>query len=220
MEGIIFDFDFTLADSSEGIVECVGYALQELGLPIPPAERMLDTIGLTLEETLKSLTGQGGSDMTTRFTCGFHHRADQVMDRLTAIYEGVPTVMQSLRRAHIRTGVVSTKLNYRIKSILKKNNLEDFFDVIVGADNVVNSKPDPEGLLFALRSLGVNSSAALYVGDHIVDAEAAERAEVGFVAVLSGRHLRNQFEKVPHVAILETVRQIPVFLGLGEKGGW
>ncbi|MFZ0774222.1 MAG: HAD-IA family hydrolase [Candidatus Sulfotelmatobacter sp.] len=219
MEAIIFDFDFTLVDSSQGIVECVGYALQELGLPIPPAERVLDTIGLTLNETLRCLTGQGGSDMTARFTRCFHHRADQVMDRLTTIYEGVPTVMQSLRRANIPAGVVSTKLNYRIRSILKRNDLEDFFDVIVGADNVASSKPDPEGLLFALRSLGVNPSAALYVGDHIVDAEAAERAEVGFVAVLSGRHPRNQFEKVPHAAILETVRQLPVFLGLSEKVG-
>ena len=35
----------------------------------------------------------------------------------------------------------------------------------------------------ALRSLSVNSSAAIYVGDHLVDAEAAQRAEVGVVAV-------------------------------------
>lgn len=216
-EAIIFDFDFTLADSSKGIVECVGCALQELGLPIPPAEHVMDTIGLSLAETLNHLTGQSNPEMAAHFIRCFHHRADQVMDSLTVVYEYVRPMLESLRSANIRAAVVSTKLNYRIRNILKRNNLDDFFDVIVGADNVVKSKPDPEGLLLALKSLGVDSSAALYVGDHIVDAEAAQAAGVGFVAVLSGRHLRNHFDKVPRVAILETVQQLPALLGLSEK---
>ncbi|MGA9245134.1 MAG: HAD-IA family hydrolase [Silvibacterium sp.] len=219
MEAIIFDFDFTLVDSSKGIVECVGCALQELGFPIPSDEVVMDTIGLSLAETLKSLTGQTGSEMTAHFTHCFHRRADQVMDRLTLVYECVPSVLQSLRTATIRVGVVSTKLNYRIRSNLKRNDLEDFFDVIVGADDVTKVKPHPEGLLLALTSLSVNSSAALYVGDHLLDAEAAQKAGVGFVAVLSGRHSRDHFEKVPHLAILDTVQQLPALLGLGQSIG-
>ncbi len=219
MEAIIFDFDFTLADSSRGIVECVGFALQELGFPIPSAEVVMDTIGLSLAETLDSLTGQTSSEMTGLFTRCFHRRADQVMDRLTLVYECVPSVLQSLRTATIRVGVVSTKLNYRIRSILKRNDLEDFFDVIVGADDVTRGKPHPEGLLLALASLSVNSSAALYVGDHLLDAEAAQKAGVSFVAVLSGRHSRDHFETVPHLAILDTVQQLPVLLGLGQSIG-
>ena len=110
MEAIIFDFDFTLADSSSGIVDCVGCALQELGFPIPSDEVVMDTIGLSLAETFKCLTGQTGAEMTAHFIRCFHHRADQVMDRLTLVYECVPPVLHSLRSATIRTGVVSTKL--------------------------------------------------------------------------------------------------------------
>lgn len=220
LEAIIFDFDFTLADSSRGIVDCVGCALQELGFPIPSDEVVMDTIGLSLAETFKCLTGQTGAEMTAHFTRCFHHHADQVMDRLTRVYECVPPVLQSLRSATIRTGVVSTKLNYRIRNILKRNNLVDLFDIVVGADNVNESKPDPEGLLLAMRYLSVNSSAVIYIGDHIVDAETAQRAGVGFVAVLSGRHSRDDFQKVPHLAILDTVQQLPALLGLGENTQW
>lgn len=218
-KAIIFDFDFTLADSSRGIVECVGCALQELGFPIPPAEQVMDTIGLSLAETFNRLTGRSGSEIAAHFARCFHQRADQVMDNLTVVYECVRPMLESLRTDNIRAGVVSTKLNYRIRNILKRNSLDHFFDAIVGADNVAKSKPDPEGLLLALKSLDVNASAALYVGDHIVDAEAAQAAGVGFVAVLSGRHVRNQFDKVPRVAILETVQQLPAVLGLREKRG-
>jgi phosphoglycolate phosphatase len=216
-EAIIFDFDFTLADSSQGIVECVAYAFQELGLPIPPAERVMDTIGLSLDATFNRLTGLDGSDMARDFVRCFHERADQVMDNHTVVYECVRPLLELLRSANIRVGVVSTKLNYRIRGILQKNGLDSLFDTIVGADDVTKSKPDPEGLFLALMNLGVRSSAALYVGDHLIDGEAAQAAGVGFVAVLSGRHIRSQFEKVPHLAVLETVEQLPTVLGLGEK---
>ena len=85
-EAVIFDFDFTLADSSQGIVECVGYALRELGFPIPSAERVVDTIGLSLAATFSRLTGQDGSDMATDFVRYFHQHADQVMDSHTVVY--------------------------------------------------------------------------------------------------------------------------------------
>ena len=216
-EAIIFDFDFTLADSSRGIVECVAYAFQELGLPIPPAERVMDTIGLSLAATFNRLTGLDSSDMARDFVRSFHQHADQVMDHQTVVYECVRPLLELLRSANIRVGVVSTKLNYRIRGILQKNDLDSLFDTIVGADNVTKSKPDPEGLLLALMNLGVRPSAALYVGDHLIDGEAAQAAGVGFVAVLSGRHIRSQFEKVPHLAVLETVEQLPTVLGLEEK---
>ena len=38
---IIFDFDYTLADSSRGIAECINFALAELNLPQVPTEAAL-----------------------------------------------------------------------------------------------------------------------------------------------------------------------------------
>jgi phosphoglycolate phosphatase-like HAD superfamily hydrolase len=37
---IVFDFDYTLADSSAGAVECINFALGRMGLPAVPAERV------------------------------------------------------------------------------------------------------------------------------------------------------------------------------------
>src|ERR1035437_8909580 len=45
LEAIIFDFDFTLADSSRGIVDCVGGALPGLGVSIPSREGGMGTLG-------------------------------------------------------------------------------------------------------------------------------------------------------------------------------
>ena len=212
-EAVIFDFDFTLADSSKAIVECVGCALGQLGFEIPQSERIVHTIGLSLPETFRRLTGTNDSDTELRFVQCYFQRAEQIMDAATVIYDCVPTVLDALRCANLRTAIVSTKLNYRISSILKRNRLDHLFDAIVGAEDVSNTKPDPEGLLLALKKLGVNSAAALYVGDHIIDAEAARRAGVVFVAVLSGRHARHHFENAGCLAMMESVRELPGVLG-------
>jgi phosphoglycolate phosphatase len=57
VQAIICDFDFTLADSSPGVVACVNEALGGLGLPLAPAGLIHATIGLSLAHTLQTLTG-------------------------------------------------------------------------------------------------------------------------------------------------------------------
>jgi len=213
-EAVIFDFDFTLADSSKAIVECVGSALGQLGFEVPPSEQIFDTIGLSLPETFRRLTAAADSSMEARFVQCFHQRADQIMDAATSIYDCVPGVLKAVRGANVQTGIVSTKLNYRISNILKRNGLDHLFDVIVGADNVADTKPDPEGLVLALKKLNVGPAAALYIGDHVLDAEAARRARMGFIAVLSGRHSRKQFQDAGCAAIMEGVGELAGVLGL------
>src|SRR5207249_871732 len=104
-EAVIFDFDFTLADSSRAVVECVTLALSEVGLQTPPAEKIVETIGLSLAETLRHLTGAMDAGLAKRFARCFHQRADQIMDSVTVIYDSVWPVMRSLHAANIRAAI-------------------------------------------------------------------------------------------------------------------
>ena len=54
-QAVIFDFDYTLADSSQGAIECINFALTEMGLDCVPAEAACRTIGLSLSETFLTL---------------------------------------------------------------------------------------------------------------------------------------------------------------------
>jgi phosphoglycolate phosphatase len=215
MEAVIFDFDFTLADSSKPIAECVTQALHRLGFTAPTPMEIAGTIGLSLEEMFRRLTGQTNSEWTREFVRYFHACADQIMEGATRMYDSVEPLMRNLRDARIRAGIVTTKLNYRIRNILVANGLLEFFDVIVGADDVERMKPDPEGLLLALRRLETAPVSAVYVGDHIIDAQAARDAGIPFIAVLSGRHSRGAFEAFPSIAIVESIRDLQRVLRLG-----
>lgn len=57
---VIFDFDYTPADSSGGIVECIDYALAGMGLACATRDAACRTIGLTLQETFIKLAGRNG----------------------------------------------------------------------------------------------------------------------------------------------------------------
>src|SRR5438105_4886178 len=132
-----------------------------MGLAAAPAEAIVATIGLSLADTFTQLTGKRDPLLAKQFAECFHRRADQCMDAATIIYECVGPVMRSLRVAGLRTAIVTTKLNRRIRSILGANNMLDLIDVVVGADDVARTKPDPEGLLLALTKLGVPATSAL-----------------------------------------------------------
>lgn len=102
-----------------------------------------------------------------------------------------------------KLGIVSTKYRFRIEDTLARQGLRDSFDLIVGFEDVKETKPHPEGLLAACRLLGVSLDEALYAGDSLVDAEAARRAGIRFAAVLHGRTEAHEFATYEPLAIME-----------------
>ena len=57
-------------------------------------------------------------------------------------------------------------------------DIEDIFEVIIGIDDVVNIKPDPEPILLALERLGASKEEALMIGDNSHDIEGGHNAGV------------------------------------------
>ena len=49
---ILFDLDGTLTDSGEGIINCVVFALEHFGLPIPPKVELRSVVGPPLHDSL------------------------------------------------------------------------------------------------------------------------------------------------------------------------
>ncbi|MBN1402461.1 MAG: HAD-IA family hydrolase, partial [Anaerolineae bacterium] len=176
IQAVIFDFDYTLADSSEGIVRCVNYALAELGFEAASETSIRRTIGLALDETFLALTGQRDRRAMDAFARLFIERADQIMVAHTVLLPGVHEAVAHLRALYLPLAIVSTKFRYRIETTLRRESLEGAFRVIVGGEDVRKFKPDPEGLILAAGQLGAKPTATCYVGDSLTDALAAQAA--------------------------------------------
>jgi phosphoglycolate phosphatase len=214
---VVFDFDYTLADSSNGIVKCIQHAFNHLGLAPVPERRMRESIGLTLAATLTYLTGIEDTKAAAEFTRIFVQHADEIMADHTFFYDAAPIVLEELRSAGVSLGIVSTKYRYRIESMLQREALLPHFDIIIGGEDVQQHKPHPSSLEQALAHLACAPAQALYVGDHPVDAEAAYRAGVPFVAVLTGMSVRDHFMAFPHLALLDNLSALLPVLRRGEE---
>ncbi len=211
VKAVLFDFDYTLADSSEAIVDCVNHALVGMGLSPAEPEAIHRGIGLGLVEIFQRLTGLDG-DLAGEFRRRFIERADEVMSDGTHLYPWVPDTLHALRDRGLALGIVSTKRRHRIAGVLERDGLAPLFGTIVGADMVERLKPDPEPLLLALDHLGAAPGEALYVGDSMADARAAAAAGVPFAGVLTGTTPREELASLGAVAVLDSAAGVPALL--------
>lgn len=212
LQAVIFDFDYTLADSSAGIVDCIRTSQAQMGMPPSAPEEIYPTIGLSVPDILATLNGEDQRPRAEEFARRFQARADEVMADNTAFYDGVPGVLEEIAGRGLRSAIASTKFRYRIEEILRRDDLADLVAVVIGAEDVSAHKPDPACLQAVLGQLDVPPGDAVYVGDSLPDAGAAQRAGIDFVAVLTGTTTTEQFAPFHPVAVLDSVTDLSDWL--------
>lgn len=195
MQTIIFDFDYTLADSSTGAIKCICYALERLNIKILDDSIIKKTIGMSLIDTYIYLTGDNNETKAQQFSDFFIEKADQIMVSNTFLFPDTASTIRKLYKGKNRLGIVSTKFRYRILEILKREQLDSYFDIIIGGEDVKSHKPDPEGLYTIMNHFNIGPEDVLYVGDSIVDVKTAKNAGVQFIASLTGVTSKEEFEK-------------------------
>lgn len=204
-QAVLFDFDFTLADASDSIVECLNHGLAGLGHPARPAGELKATIGMSLEEVYPACTGDLSQEGAQRFVELFLHRADQIMTAGTRFFDDTIPTLRQLRRLGVKVAIVSTKERYRIGEALEKYRVAHLVDCVVGAEDVQAHKPDPQGIYQAARRLDLPTGGLLFVGDSLYDAGAARNAGVDFVAVTTGTTPPGAFADYPHRAVVPSL---------------
>ncbi len=205
-KAFIFDFDLTLADSTKGIFICYKKCLEHYGYRVPENDEIFATIGHTIQDSLGLLIGEKPENVAEMHRY-YVSLADEYMVKNTEFYPNVIAVLQVLKQAGKKVGIVSTKFRYRIMQSFEKEGSFPV-DEIVGGEDVKAHKPDPEGLLLMIDRLGVSKDETLYFGDSYIDAETAQKAGVDFAGVLTGSTTKDVFYNYPYVTIEESILDI------------
>lgn len=205
----LFDFDYTLADSSRGIVTCFRNVLTRHGYTQPTDDDIKRTIGKTLEDSFSILTGVTDAEQLAAFKKEYGKEADTHMTVNTLLFPETKAVLTTLKEKGARIGIISTKFRFRIKELLDLHFPADFLDIIVGGEDVKTHKPSPEGLLSAIEQLHADKGETLYIGDSTVDAETALAAGVDFAGVTHGMTTAEELAQYPHRKIMSTLEELP-----------
>ena len=207
----LFDFDYTLADSSKGITDCFHQTMAAFGLPPVDDIAIERTIGLPMRDAVRRITGLDGDEKIEEFLAHYRALADKTMTAKTFFYpEALPT-LKTLRARGAKIAVISSKTSHRIREAFVRDKAEHLIDFIIGCEEVKELKPSPEGIRQALARFALPPEDALYTGDSTTDAAAAKNAGVAFCGVTHGVTTAEELEKYPHQAVgatLETVAKL------------
>ena len=208
VKALLFDFDYTLADSSTAIVKCANYALVGLGFEMASPHTIRQLIGLSLTDTFAALVGEQHLSRETEFRILWRELSEKIMADETCMLPGVVETLLLIRNRGLKLGIVSTKFRSRIEKVLLREGIANLFDTIVGGDDVEHHKPHPDGIYKALNQLNSISHETVYVGDSEVDAMAAMRAKLQFIAVLSGVTEASRFTAYEPRAIIQCFKEL------------
>ncbi len=199
----LFDFDYTLADSSRGIVKCYRNVLNRHGYTSVSDDDIKRTIGKTLEESFSIFTSSNDPEFLARLKKEYVAEADRIMTDNTILFPETINVLSTLKKSGAKIGIISTKYRYRIKECLDRHIDGNIVDIIIGGEDVEHPKPSPEGIKLAIKRLDVEKGRVLYIGDSTVDAETAQRAGVDFAGVLNGVTTADELTAYPHIAVMQ-----------------
>lgn len=185
MKAVLFDFDYTLVDSSDAILHCFYTATDQLELTRKASGSIKSSIGMTLENMYKKLYSEDVQN-TEEFIRLYMIEADKSATDMTTFFSDAEELLTFLRKEQFKIGIVSTKNRSRINESLVKYNMDQYFDIVIGGEDVKEHKPSPEGIQKAIEELHLTLEDIIYVGDSLFDFNAAKNAQVLFYAVLNG----------------------------------
>lgn len=198
----LFDFDLTLADGSDWIVHSYQRVLAEYGFKEVSDVTVRHTIGLTVEESFQVMTSVNDATLLGELRDAYKAVCRPGIVEHTHFFADAVAFLERLKGMNKTIGVVSTKEASTIKRCFEHRGIEQLPSIVLGRSEVVCAKPSPEGLQKASEIQHISFNKVLYFGDSIVDAEAAQRAPVDFVAVVKGNYAESHFRTFPTKAII------------------
>ncbi|WP_157872799.1 HAD family hydrolase [Desulfoscipio gibsoniae] len=139
-----------------------------------------------------------------------YQRSEAAMDwgSLTRPLPGLQGQLKKLRFSNFKLAVVTADITERAKTSLNSLGMINYFDVVIGADLVENSKPAPDMALLSCRLLDVKPERAVVIGDTPRDILMAKDAGAGGIGVLSGVCMREQLYAAGADAVIESVTDL------------
>lgn len=202
---LVFDLDYTLIDSSEGIVYCFNEARKMVGEPVEDQEVLIKRIWLPI---VQSFEASGSSDPPKMREIFAKIAREGAMAERSFLLPGVVETIPALKKKGYRLAVASTKFRPQIEGILEHLDIKNYFEEFVGSDEVELPKPAPDSLLEVMDRMGVGPGQTVYVGDHVVDVNAARSAGVRVIVVEGGPCAKDEIEALSPDCIISRISDI------------
>lgn len=126
------------------------------------------------------------------------------------VYPGIEDLLTGLASDGHQIAIVTKSPDMVAKWFIKNRAWP--IQVVVGYHDVKRRKPDPEGLLLAMKRVGAKPEQTLHIGDQAQDTEAARAAGVRAIGVTWGIADHTELAKSNPDHLFHTVQDLAKFL--------
>jgi len=179
---VLFDLDGTLVDSHEAIYDSAITVLSQYSKLLPTKEEVFKSVGLPIKDLFSQFLK--GSVIDAAVPEFRNHLKEFGADKTKLLPYAVQT-LEKFREEGVGVGLVSNKQTALAKSVLEQQNIETYFDVVIGSD-LGAPKPSPEMINLSLTKFS-KAKYFVMVGDRLEDMIAAK------LAGIEGVFLENQW---------------------------
>lgn len=202
---ILFDLDGTLTDSGEGIINCVIYALERFGLPIPERDCLRYFVGPPLHE---SFIKQGvPADRAEEAVAVYRERYVPTGMFENSPYPGIREVLETLKTKGHTLYVASSKPEWMCIEILKHFNLDQYFEQICGA-TMDTSRTNKEAVIAYLIEQNGKTDNMIMVGDTKFDVIGAKFHGIPCVGVSWGYGTVEEMQEAGAASVVSSMEEL------------
>ena len=184
IKNLIFDLDGTLLDTSQGIIESVQYTADKLKMKQLTEKELRSFIGPPLKKSFIDICNCTETEAQKAVIVFRSYYQNGAVFHARP-YDGIEELCRRLCEQGIRIGVATNKPQRFAVPLIQKFGLDKYIDPVCGADE--EGKHGKTDLIRqCISNMGGTVSETVLVGDTENDANGAQEAGVGFIAVTYG----------------------------------
>lgn len=204
---LILDFDGTLADTKESIIQTMRYVSETLHTTGFDEELIKSLIGLPLKDTFEKAFAFD-EKLIQEATFIYRKHYNEIVIDTISLFENVKDTLIYFHKKGIHLTVASSKGKEALIKVLKKQNIYDLFSFIGGEEDAKNKKPAPDIVNHIMNTYTYQPHECLVVGDTIFDIEMGQRAHVDTCGVTYGNKAREVLEQQNPTYIINTFQEL------------
>ena len=209
IKAVLFDLDGTLMNTLDDLADAVNFALDFFGFETHSIDKYRYFVGNGIPNLIMRATPENRRDATTLAAVKkkFYEYYNLHSMKKTRPYSGIPETLAALKKAGIKTAVVTNKDDAAAKIIIN-GFFPNSFDFVFGASEDIPKKPDPTIVRIATEKLGVTADECVFVGDSCVDMETAGNSGIYSVGVTWGFRPKAELVEYGASSIVDTPEEI------------
>jgi phosphoglycolate phosphatase len=180
---IIFDFDGTLANTLETVIEIYNKIAPEYNCKTVELENISRLQGMNVSHLMKEhdISHIALAILLVRVRKELHINIDHVKP-----FEGIHEALLKLKSAGCQLGIMSSNSQKNVHTFLDSNNMMSLFDFVHTSKNIFGKHTAIKRII---SNLSLQTTDVVYVGDETRDIEACKKIGVKIAAVSWGYNL-------------------------------